>query len=38
MYDYFVILCQNIYVSLIFLAQKMQGDGNGSESIIILVS
>lgn len=38
MFDYFVILCQNIYVSLTFLAQKMQGDGNGNEPIIIFVS
>ena len=38
MYDYFVIFCQNIYVSLTSLVQKMQGDGNGNESIIIFVS
>lgn len=37
-YGYFLILCWNIYVSLTFLAQQMQGAGTGSELIIVFVS
>lgn len=38
MYDYFLILCWNIFVTLTFLAQQMQGAGTGNELIIIFVS
>lgn len=38
MYDYFVIVCQNIYVNLTFLVQKVEGGGNGNELITIFGS
>lgn len=38
MYDYFVIVCQNIYVNLTFLVKKVEGGGNGNELITIFGS